>query len=38
MGTVSLSPARRELRFLSLLLEPVFEREEVEILVGPCAR
>jgi beta-glucosidase len=27
----------RELRFLGLNLEPVFQRGEVEVLVGPCA-
>ncbi len=37
IGTVSLSLRGSELRFLSLLLEPVFEPGEVEILVGPCA-
>jgi beta-glucosidase len=36
-GTVSLSLAGAELRFLGLNLEPVFEPGEVEILVGPCA-
>jgi beta-glucosidase len=36
-GTVSLPLAARDLRFLGLNLEPVFEPGEVEILVGPCA-
>ena len=36
-GTVTLPLAARELRFLGLNLEPVFEPGEVEILVGPCA-
>jgi beta-glucosidase len=36
-GTVTLSLAGSELRFLGLNLEPVFEPGEVEILVGPCA-
>jgi beta-glucosidase len=37
IGTVSLSLRGRDLRFLGLQLEPVFEPGEVEILVGPCA-
>ena len=36
-GTVTLTLAASELRFLGLNLEPVFEPGEVEILVGPCA-
>jgi beta-glucosidase len=36
-GTVNLSLAGSELRFLGLNLEPVYEPGEVEILVGPCA-
>ena len=36
-GSVALSLAARDLRFLGLNLEPVFEPGEVEILVGPCA-
>ncbi len=36
-GTVTLSFAAAELRFLGLNLQPVFEFGEVEILVGPCA-
>jgi beta-glucosidase len=36
-GTVTLPLAARDLRFLGLDLEPVFEPGEVEILVGPCA-
>jgi beta-glucosidase len=36
-GTVTLSLAGSELRFLGLNLEPVFEPGEVEVLVGPCA-
>ncbi|MEP6885393.1 MAG: glycoside hydrolase family 3 N-terminal domain-containing protein [Gammaproteobacteria bacterium] len=36
-GTVTMSLAATELRFLGLDLEPVFEPGEVEILVGPCA-
>ncbi len=36
-GTVTLTLAAAELRFLGLNLEPVFEPGEVEILVGPCA-
>lgn len=36
-GTVTLALAARDLRFLGLDLEPVFEPGEVEILVGPCA-
>jgi len=36
-GTVEISMAAAELRFLGLDLEPVFEPGEVEILVGPCA-
>ena len=37
MGTVTLSLAAAELRFLGVDLEPVFEPGEVEILVGPWA-
>jgi len=36
-GTVTLSLAAVELRFLGMDLMPVFEAGEVEILVGPCA-
>jgi beta-glucosidase len=36
-GTVTIILAAKELRFLGLDLEPVFEPGEVEILVGPCA-
>lgn len=36
-GTVALSLAAADLRFLGMNLEPVFEPGEVEILVGPCA-
>jgi len=36
-GTVTLSFAASELRFLGLNLQPVFEFGEIEILVGPCA-
>ena len=36
-GSVTLSFAAAELRFLGLNLEPVFEPGEIEILVGPCA-
>ena len=36
-GTVHMSLRARELRFLGVDLEPVFEPGEVEILVGPCA-
>jgi beta-glucosidase len=36
-GTVTLPLAAKDLRFLGLNLEPVFEPGEVEILVGPCA-
>ena len=36
-GAVTLTLAARDLRFLGLDLEPVFEPGEVEILVGPCA-
>ena len=36
-GTVTLSFAASELRFLGLNLQPVFEFGDVEILVGPCA-
>jgi beta-glucosidase len=36
-GAVTLQLAARDLRFLGLDLEPVFEPGEVEILVGPCA-
>jgi beta-glucosidase len=36
-GTVTLTLAGAELRFLGMDLEPVFEPGEVEILVGPCA-
>jgi len=36
-GTVTLSFAAAELRFLGLNLQPVFEFGDVEILVGPCA-
>lgn len=36
-GTVTLPLAARDLRFLGLNLESVFEPGEVEILVGPCA-
>ena len=37
IDTVSLSLRGRDLQFLGLQLEPVFEPGEVEILVGPCA-
>jgi beta-glucosidase len=37
MGTVTLSLAAVDLRFLGVELEPVFEPGEVEILVGPWA-
>jgi beta-glucosidase len=36
-GTVTLTLAGADLRFLGLDLEPVFEPGEVEVLVGPCA-
>ncbi|HMK86504.1 MAG TPA: glycoside hydrolase family 3 N-terminal domain-containing protein, partial [Steroidobacteraceae bacterium] len=36
-GTVTLALAAKELRFLGLNLQPLFEPREVEILVGPCA-
>ena len=36
-GTVALSLAGSDLRFLGLDLELVFEPGEVEVLVGPCA-
>ncbi len=36
-GAVTLPLAAKDLRFLGLNLEPVFEPGEVEILVGPCA-
>jgi len=36
-GTVTLSFAASELRFLGINLQPVFEFGDVEILVGPCA-
>ena len=36
-GTVTLLLPMRELRFLGLKLEPVFQPGEVEVLVGPCA-
>jgi beta-glucosidase len=36
-GTLTLSLAGSDLRFLGLDLQPVFEPGEVEILVGPCA-
>jgi len=36
-GSVTLSFAASELRFLGLNLQPVFEFGDVEILVGPCA-
>ncbi len=36
-GTVTIHLAAKELRFLGVDLEPVFEPGEVEILVGPCA-
>ena len=36
-GTLRLSLAAVELRFLGTDLQPVFEAGEVEILVGPCA-
>jgi beta-glucosidase len=36
-GTVTLTLAGSDLRFLGLDLEPVFEPGEVEVLVGPCA-
>jgi beta-glucosidase len=36
-GSVTLSFAAAELRFLGLNLEPVFEPGEIEVLVGPCA-
>ena len=37
-GTVTLLLPMRELRFLGLNLEPVFQPGEVEVLVGPCAQ
>ncbi len=37
-GTVTLLLAARELRFLGVNLEPVFQPGEVEVLVGPCAQ
>ena len=37
-GTVTLLLPVRELRFLGLDLEPVFQAGEVEVLVGPCAQ
>ena len=36
-GSVTMPLTGRDLRFLGLNLEPVFEPGEVEILVGPCA-
>ena len=36
-GTLTLSLAASELRFLGIDLKPVFEPGEVEILAGPCA-
>ncbi len=36
-GSVTLSFAAADLRFLGLDLQPVFEFGEVEVLVGPCA-
>lgn len=36
-GTVTLTLAASELRFLGRDLQPVFEPGEIEILVGPCA-
>jgi len=36
-GTLTLSLAIAELRYLGIDLQPVFEAGEVEILVGPCA-
>jgi beta-glucosidase len=36
-GTVTLTLAASELRFLGRDLKPVFEPGEIEILVGPCA-
>jgi len=36
-GSVALSFAAADLRFLGLDLQPVFEFGEVEVLVGPCA-
>jgi beta-glucosidase len=36
-GAVTLPLAGKDLRFLGLNLEPVFEPGEVEVLVGPCA-
>jgi len=37
IGTLTLSLAAAELRFLDTQLKPVFEPGEVELLVGPCA-
>ena len=37
-GTVTLLLPIRELRYLGLNLEPVFEPGEIEVLVGPCAQ
>lgn len=37
-GTVTLLLPVRELRFLGLDLEPVFQPGDVEVLVGPCAQ
>jgi beta-glucosidase len=36
-GTLTLSLAMGELRYLGVDLQPLFEAGEVEILVGPCA-
>jgi len=36
-GSVTMPLTGRDLRFLGLNLEPVFEPGEVEVLVGPCA-
>jgi beta-glucosidase len=36
-GSVALSFAAADLRFLGLDLQPVFEFGEIEVLVGPCA-
>jgi beta-glucosidase len=36
-GSITLPLAGKDLRFLGLNLEPVFEPGEVEVLMGPCA-
>jgi beta-glucosidase len=37
VGTVSLAFAARDLRFLGVELQPVFEPGAIEVCVGPCA-